>query len=57
MVMSYDSMLQEQEQALTAPVAAPALPDLQAAIEQVARDSQVAPDKYLEESTVPHGGE
>ena len=54
--MPYETHVTEAERPEIA-VAEPCVPALQAAIEQVRKDSQDAPEQYLDETTVPHGGE
>ena len=54
--MSSETMIREK-QALAAPADAARADVLEAVLANVARDCQVDTQLYLEESTVPHGGE
>lgn len=55
--MSYETIVQEPKRPDSTMADEPHVFGLQAAIEQVRKDSQEAPEEYLDESTVPHGGE
>jgi hypothetical protein len=54
--MAYETVVQESVSEELA-AAEPQVAALQAALAQVQADSCEAPDEYLDESTVPHGGE
>ena len=55
--MPNETIVIEPKRPDNAMAAEPHVFGLQAAIEQVRKDSQEAPEEYLDESTVPHGGE
>jgi hypothetical protein len=55
--MSCETTLREQSSSAVSPAIALQAIEIQAAIEHVRDDSQSAPEEYLEESVVPHGGE
>jgi len=55
--MPYETIVSEAQRPDSVAAAEPQVLGIQAAIEQVRTDSQKTPEEYLDESTVPHGGE
>jgi hypothetical protein len=55
--MSPETAVREPESCKVEPAAGPRVIALQDIVEQVRHDSQQVPNRYLDESTVPHGGE
>lgn len=55
--MSHEVVLLKPEIQTAQPAAEPDLEALRAVADIVRLDSQIAPDEYLDESSVPYGGE